>query len=228
MAINQYVKKIVTIPLKTLQEDYRHATMSADALYAKTGLKRDETVCDRSVSFDNGYELSIKMLVGEHDEQPAWSVILFDADGNEVADVSEDYSATTMLGEFSAGDEHGNTYAVVFQCERCAVPIYCTNEDESVYTAYCDSKWFFDYFEASADDPFGFLCEYTSDEAAPLISQAVLAGAIAFIMDESADEPINCPKENEWMLRTFADVLSEWLNRDYPEASKALDAFLNL
>ena len=183
---------------------------------------------DRSVSFDNGYELAIKLLVGEDDETATWSVILYDDGGNEVADVSEDYSTTTMLGEFSAGDDEGNTYAVVFKCEHCAIPIHCTNADESVYTAYCDSKWFFERFEATADDPFAFLQEYTSDEAAPLIGDAILAGAIAFILDESADEPINCPNETEWMLRAFADVLSEWLNKEYPEASKALDAFLNL
>lgn len=228
MATNQYIKKIVTIPLKTLQEDYRYATMPADTLYAKTGLKRDETLIDRSVSFDNGYELAIKLLVGEKDEMAAWSVILYDNNGNEVADVSEDYSTTTMLGEFSSGDDDGNTYAVVFQCEHCAIPIHCTSADESVYTAYCDSKWFFNYFETAAEDPFEFLQEYTSDESAPLTSEAILAGAIAFILDESADEPINCPNETEWILRAFADVLSGWLNKEHPEASKALDAFLNL
>lgn len=228
MVKNQYIKKVVNIPFATLQKNYQEATMPANQLYTKTGLKRGETLFDRSVKFENGFELSIKMLVGEQDKMATWSVVLFDANGNEITDISEDYSTTTMLGEFSAGDENGNTYAVIFQCERCAVPIHCANEDESVYTAYCDSKWFFDYFEASADDPFEFLCEYTSEEAAPLISEAILAGAIAFILDESDDDPINCPNETRWMLRTFADVISGWLNREYPEASKALDAFLSL
>lgn len=219
----------ILITYSSLMERYQITQLTGAELYQKYGIKRDEVLFGDDVKFDDGYTLEIEMLTGKENERPDYRIQLVSPDGTIVADVSEDYDNDTLLGTFTATDDDtGKVYSVHMNMERCAVPIRHTESDESVTIAYCDSDWLVRRFDSHEDNLIRFLHEYTSDEAAGLIGDAILAHAVAFFYNEEKDEPFSFYGDEGWKYRAFADVISDWLNKNHTEAAKALDCFLNL
>lgn len=224
-----YKKAKIKGTFEALKNCYALTQMTGAELYRARGCLEGEILFANRAKFDDGAVMKADMLVGGEVEYPTWRILLLSADGKELCDVSENYDDTTPIGRFVATDEEHNTvYCMEVDIERCAIPIKYTAADESVATVFCDSKWLTEWFPANEDNLFRFLTDYTSDESAGLIGEAILADAVLFVMEEADDEPFNFPQNNGWKYRAFADAISEWLDEKYPEASKALDAFLNL
>lgn len=76
--------------------------MSGPEIYAKYGLKRDETITN-TLSFDNGYTLDVKLVVCEED-LPYIDLVLFDENGCEIAcDLGGERSFSSFI-EFETED----------------------------------------------------------------------------------------------------------------------------
>lgn len=223
-------KATVYLSFELLMRLYEQAQLTGKELYNAYGLKRNELLLSESVEFFDGYTMDLKLVVGEEDEKPELHVMLVSETGAVVADVSEDYDNDAILGTFSADDEEtGNSYSVTVSIKRCAIPINKTNpENGEVITAYCDSSWLVEEFNDEDESLLEFLHNYTTDESAELLAFAELNNAIAFEICEEEDEPFTCNPKDAWKFEAFADAISGFLNKDFPEASKALDAFLGL
>ena len=223
-------KATIYLSFELLMRLYDQAQLTGKELHDAYGLKRNERLFSESVTFFDGHALDMELVVGEEDEKPELHVMLVSETGAVIADVSEDYGNDAILGTFSADDEEtGNSYSVTVSIKRCAIPINKTNhENGEVITAYCDSSWLVEEFNDEDESLLEFLHNYTTDESAELLALAKLNNAIAFEICEEEDEPFTCNPKDAWKLEAFADAISGFLNKEFPEASKALDAFLNL
>lgn len=223
-------KATIYLSFELLMRLYDQVQLTGKELYDAYGLKRNERLFSESVTFFDGHALDMELVVGEEDEKPELHVMLVSETGAVIADVSEDYGNDAILGTFSADNEEtSNSYSVTVSIKRCAIPINKTDyESDEVTTAYCDSDWLVKKFSKDDENLLKFLHEYTSDESSELIALAELDGAIAFEFCEGDDEPFVCNGKDAWKYEAFADAISGFLNKEYPEASKALDAFLNL
>lgn len=223
-------KATVYLSFELLMRLYEEAQLTGKELYDAYGLKRNELLLSESVEFFDGCTMDLELVVGEEDEKPELHVMLVSETGAVVADVSEDYDNDAILGTFSVDDDDtGKSYSVTIGINHCAIPINKTDyESDEVTTAYCDSDWLVKKFSKDDENLLKFLHEYTSDESSELIALAELDGAIAFEFCEGDDEPFVCNGKDAWKYEAFADAISGFLNKEYPEASKALDAFLNL
>lgn len=230
MFMNDSNNATITLSFETAMRLYELAQLTGKELYDAYGLKRNELLLSESVEFFDGYTMDLELAVGEEDEKPELHVMLVSETGAVVADVSEDYDNDAILSTFSVDDDDtGKSYSVTIGIKHCAIPINKTDcESDEVTTAYCDSDWLVKKFSEDDENLLEFLHEYTSDESSELIALAELDGAIAFEINESADEPFMCNSRDAWKYEAFADAISGFLNKEYPEASKALDAFLNL
>lgn len=223
------MEKTVTLQYRDLMNRYRMTQLTGQELYDQYGVKRDEVLFSEEAQFDDGHVMELSMVAGEDNEYPDYRIQLISESGNVVADVSEDYDRGTLLGAFTAEDEDNHTvYTVHVGMTRCAIPIRYTDSEEVVSNVYCDSNWLTKHFEDNDENLLCFLDEYTSEDSVNLISEAILANAVAFCYAEETDCPFDFISNEEWKYKAFADVISGWLNKEHPEASKALDCFLNL
>lgn len=223
------LEKTVTLQYRDLMNRYRMTQLTGRELYDQYGTRRDEVLFGKEVQFDDGHVMTLDMVAGEDKEYPDYRIQLISESGNVVADVSEDYDRGTLLGAFTAEDEDSHTvYTVHVGIARCAIPIRYTDSEEVVNNVYCDSNWLTKHFEDNDENLLCFLDEYTSEDSVNLISEAILANAVAFCYAEEADYPFDFISNEEWKYKAFAEVISGWLNKEHPEASKALDCFLNL
>lgn len=228
MGLKHYRGKHIKRSYKEMMTRYEQSHLTGKELYDRYGIKRDEVLFCEVANFDNGYTLEVKMVAGEEDEYPDILVRLYSAEGAVEVDASENYDNNSLLGPFSIEDGVTSSgYLIKINMERCAIPVHYTKSNGCVSTAYCDSDWLLKWADVHQENLFRFLSEYTSDEAACLVGDAVLAHAVAFFYEEE-DEPLTFYKDDEWKYKAFADVISEWLNNTHPEASRELDCFMRL
>lgn len=175
----------IRVPLETLRRAHREIRMTGDELYAKSGLKRNEKLLSLDVKFENGYSAELNVYPGDEHDRGYVEAILFDAEGYGCG---TDLSREDVMGWFflSGG---GMTFSInVMPKEEYVLvnrSVYDAEADTNIVeTIAVEADWLAYYLRQNEDAPkdtlWGFLEEYTTEDANAWYDAALLEGAVAF------------------------------------------------
>lgn len=197
--------KCESVSFEQLQREHLLSELTGSECYQKTGLKRDEILFGYSAKYDNGYEMTVDMIVGEQNEKSSWRVLLLDNHGNEIDDSSENYDSTASIFRCDDG-ETGDVYIFKIKVMPCCIPIhYPVNGIYTKRVAYCDSQKLIPELEARGYDVFDFVntknpCEFIPPKA--------FNECIVFIYDEDLKRPFSFPQKDGWKYAAFVQAMS--------------------